>query len=168
MGVTTEKGELGEAEVIADLTRQGHGVAIPLGNNLPFDLVLIRGDTGSLERVQVKYTTSNGRVVRIRCTSHSAWVAYQYRANQVDWIATFDATTAKVYYAHSCEWDGSTMVNLRLTPTINGQLAGIRWASSYQQPTCATCESRRGDSNPWPGDYESPALPTELPRPETK
>ena len=53
VGVTTEKGEIGEAEAIADLRRQGHGIAIPLGHSHAFDLVLIRRDTGELERVQV-------------------------------------------------------------------------------------------------------------------
>ena len=66
MGLTTDKGEIGEAEVIADLRRRGHGVAIPIGHSLPFDLVLVRRDTGALERVQVKYTTSDGRVVVVR------------------------------------------------------------------------------------------------------
>ena len=50
MGATTEKGEIGEAEVIADLRRQGHGVSIPLGHSHPFDLILIRRNTGDLER----------------------------------------------------------------------------------------------------------------------
>jgi hypothetical protein len=88
MGVTTDKGLLGEAEVIADLTRRGLGIALPMGHAVPFDIVLIRNDGGLLERVQVKYTTSSGRTVHVRCTSKSAWVAYRYTKNQVDWIAT--------------------------------------------------------------------------------
>ena len=52
MGLTTQKGELGEAMVLADLQRKGYGVAIPFGHDLPFDLILIRKDTGDLERVQ--------------------------------------------------------------------------------------------------------------------
>lgn len=58
---TTQKGEIGEAMIIADLIRQGHDVAIPFGHNQPFDLIVIRKENGRLERVQVKYATSDGR-----------------------------------------------------------------------------------------------------------
>lgn len=51
---TTEKGEIGEAMVIADLMRQGHEVAIPFGHNQPYDLIVIRKEDGRLEKVQVK------------------------------------------------------------------------------------------------------------------
>jgi hypothetical protein len=161
VGLTTDKGEIGEAEVIADLRRRGHGVAIPFGHSLPFDLVLVRGDTGALERVQVKYTTSDGRVVMVRCRSQSAWVSYQYRPDLVDWIATFDATTRSISYVHSCEWGGWTSISLRLTPTTNGQAIGVRWARDFLEPECRRCNgssspsdderqnaSRRGDLNP--------------------
>lgn len=39
---TTEKCEIGEAMVIADLIRQCHDVAIPFGHNLPFDVIVVR------------------------------------------------------------------------------------------------------------------------------
>ncbi|HEY3427684.1 MAG TPA: group I intron-associated PD-(D/E)XK endonuclease [Acidimicrobiia bacterium] len=148
MGVTTDKGLLGEAEVIADLTRRGLGIALPMGHAVPFDIVLIRNQGGLLERVQVKYTTSTGRTVHVRCTSKSAWVAYRYTKNQVDWIATYDSTTDAVYYVHSCHWDGMESLVLRLAPTANGQRLGVRWASEFLSPTCSVCESRRGESNP--------------------
>lgn len=144
MGVTTDKGEIGELEVMADLRRHGHGVAIPLGHSYPFDLILIRGDSGKLERVQVKYTTSNGRRLVVRCASHSEWVSYYYRAANVDWLATFDATTRVVYYLHSCVWDGSSGVALRLAPAANGQGKGIRWASEFVAPTCLSCGAGEG------------------------
>ena len=91
MGVTNRKGELGEAMVLADLQRKGYGVAIPFGHDLPFDLILIRKDTGALERVQCKYTESDGRSLDVRCQSTSAWVHHTYAAHEVDWIAVFDA-----------------------------------------------------------------------------
>ncbi|MGH8924953.1 MAG: group I intron-associated PD-(D/E)XK endonuclease [Acidimicrobiia bacterium] len=148
MGATTEKGLLGEAEVIADLIRRGLGIALPMSHSIPFDIVLIRNNGGLLERVQVKYTTSNGATVRIRCTSKSEWVSYRYTANQVDWIATYDSTTNAVYYVHSCHWDGMESLVLRLQPTANRQHLRVRWAGEFLSPTCSACESRRGESNP--------------------
>lgn len=148
MGVTAEKGEIGEAEVIADLRRQGHGIAIPLGHSHPFDLILIRRDTGALERVQVKFTTSDGRRVVVRCASHSDWVSYYYTAAKVDWLATFDATSNRVYYLHSCQWDGASGVALRLEPSANGQAKGIRWAANFTRPVCDVCGAGEGSRTP--------------------
>jgi hypothetical protein len=50
----------------SDLRRRGFGVAIPFGEDYDFDLVLIRD--GRLERVQVKYTASDGSVVKVKCS----------------------------------------------------------------------------------------------------
>ena len=111
MGATTRKGEIGEAMVLADLQQKGYGVAIPFGHDLPFDLVLIRKDTGALERVQCKYTESDGKVIDVRCASNSAWVRHTYTAAEVDWIAVFDATTSRCHYVHSTTWSGMVRPN---------------------------------------------------------
>ena len=74
MGKTNAKGEIGEAMILADLQRQGHGIAIPFGHDLPFDLIVVRKEDGALEKVQCKYTTSDGRVVVAKVLSTSAWV----------------------------------------------------------------------------------------------
>src|SRR5436190_24268529 len=134
MGITNEKGELGEAMVLADLQRKGYGIAIPCGHELPFDLILIRKDTGALERVQCKYTRSDGRAINVRCQSTSAWVQHTYGAHEVDWIAVYDATTDCCYYVHSSTWAGLTRPKLRLAAAANGQVKGIRNASSYRYP----------------------------------
>lgn len=77
MGVTTRKGELGEAMILADLQRKGYGVAIPFGHDLPFDLILVRRAAFTLEKVQWKYARprlrlekpGNGQVEGIRWAS---------------------------------------------------------------------------------------------------
>ncbi len=128
---TTEKGEIGEAMVIADLIRQGHDVAIPFGHNQPFDLIVIRKEDGRLEKVQVKYSTGNDRVVRVKVESTSAWVRHRYTPDEVDWIAVYDATVDACFYVHSAVWAGQSNVNLRLVPTANGQKKHIRQAADF-------------------------------------
>jgi hypothetical protein len=135
MGKTTAKGEVGEAMILADLQRQGHGVAIPFGHDLPFDLIVVRQEDGALEKVQCKYTTSDGRVILAKVTSSSAWVSHRYTKDEVDWIAIYDATTNQCFYLPSYEWDGQIMVNLRLMPTANGQLKGVRFARDFVRLT---------------------------------
>ena len=50
MGKTNAKGEVGEAMILADLQRQGHGIAIPLGHDLPFDLIVVRKEAAHWRR----------------------------------------------------------------------------------------------------------------------
>ncbi len=54
---TKDKGDIAEAFVIADLTQKGYKIALPIGENIPFDLIAIRPDY-SLVRIQVKYRIS--------------------------------------------------------------------------------------------------------------
>lgn len=128
---TTAKGLIGESAIMSDLIRQGHQVAIPLGHNLPFDLIVIRKEDGRLEKVQCKYAVSDGRVIGARIESTSAWVRHKYTANEVDWIAVYEATTRDCFYLPSVLWDGMTRVNLRVAETANGQRKGIRYASDF-------------------------------------
>jgi hypothetical protein len=131
MGKTNAKGEIGEAMILADLHRQGHGIAIPFGNDLPFDLIVVRKENGALEKVQCKYTTSNGRVVVVRVMSNSAWVTHRYTKEEVDWMGVYDATTERCFHLPSLVWDGQVAVNLRLEPTANGQAQRIRYARDF-------------------------------------
>ena len=133
MGKTNAKGEIGEAMILADLQRQGHGIAIPFGHDLPFDLIVVRKEDGALEKVQCIYTTSNGRVIFAKVTSTSAWVHHRYSRDEVDWIVVYDATTDECFYLPPAVWDGQVAVNLRLVPTANGQSKGIRLARDFQR-----------------------------------
>jgi hypothetical protein len=63
------KGDLAELMVATDLLRRGYKVALPYGEDWDYDLILCRGE--ELERVQVKYTESDGSVIVVQCRSHS-------------------------------------------------------------------------------------------------
>ncbi len=125
MGRTNAKGEIGEAMILADLQRKGYGVAVPFGHDLPFDLILIRRTTGALERVQCRYTESDGRSLDVRCASTSAWVHHTYSA---------DRTTNRCYYVHSSTWSGMSRPKLRLIAAANGQRIGVRPADAFLYP----------------------------------
>jgi hypothetical protein len=157
MGMTNAKGEIGEAMILADLQRQSHGIAIPFGHDLPFDLIVVRNETGALEKVQCKYTTSDGRVIFVRVESNSAWVHHRYTKDEVDWIAVYDVTTDRCFYVPSQVWDGQVRINLRLVPTSNGQLKGIRFANDFERLD----GNPRGDGSS--GSGESLPLPLCLP-----
>src|SRR6476659_5311029 len=126
------KGDLAELMVASDLLRRGYKIAIPYGENCDFDLILVRG--GRLERVQVKYTRSDGSVVCVRCASHSLTNGKirrtkRYTAEMIDILAVYDDTSARCYYLPASELgEGRRHLNLRLTPAKNGQQKGTRAA----------------------------------------
>ena len=120
--------------VAADLMRRGHKIAFPYGEDWDYDLIVCRH--GRLERVQVKHATSDGAVVHVRCRSHSLTngrvrATKHYTAETVDWIAVWDATTDRCFYVPSSQFDGHSLLQLRLTPCLNGQQRGVRWARDY-------------------------------------
>lgn len=130
MAQTKEKGDKGCAIVMADVLRRGYKVAIPVGEDWPFDLIVLR--QGTLERVQCKYVESDGCVVEAKCRSSNNWVDYKYTPEQIDWIAVYDQTTDCCYYLPSILLGtGRTLLSLRLTPPKNGQTKGIRYAKDF-------------------------------------
>ena len=132
------KGDLAELKVATDLLERGYRIAMPYGEDSDFDLILCRED--KLERVQVKYTESNGEFITVRCRSHSLTNGKvkrtkYYTAATVDWIAVYDRTTARCYYLPASELGtGHAALRMRLTPARNCQQVGIRYASDYLAP----------------------------------
>ena len=139
MATTKQKGDSAELRVAHDLVRQGHGVAFPFGEDSDFDLILCRDD-GRLERVQVKYTESDGVVIPVRCQSNSLTkgkvkAIKRYTARTVDWIAVLDATSDRCYYVPaSMLGSGRCMISLPLKPARNGQLEGTHRADQFLVP----------------------------------
>jgi len=131
MGETMKKGDLGEAMVMADALRRGYKVAIPVGHDWRYDLIVLRN--GSLERVQCKYVESNEEVIQVPCRSANNWKVVKYTEEEIDWIAVYDKTTDCCYYVPaSMIGSGRSSIMLRLKPTKNGQKKGILWAEEYK------------------------------------
>jgi len=130
MGDTKTKGDLGVGMVIAEALRRGYKVALPMGENWPFDLIVQRD--GKLERVQCKYAESDGKVVEVRCRSTSDWVQYKYTTKEVDWIACYDKTTDRCYFIPATLLGtGRSILHLRLVTSQNGQTKNVRKAEDF-------------------------------------
>ena len=130
------KGDLAELKVATDLRARGYRIAIPYGEDWNFDLILCRDDD-RLERVQVKYVRSDGCVILVRPRSSSITngkvraIKY-YTAATIDWLAAWDATLDRCFYVPASELGtGMNHLTLRLRPTRNNQIRGIRLAERY-------------------------------------
>ena len=129
------KGDLAEVMIAADLIRRGYKIAIPYGEDWDFDLILCRNER--LERVQCKYTCSDGAVITVRTRSHSLTngkvrSVKRYTAAMIEWLAVYDATTERCYYVPAVELgEGMNMMTLRLTPARNNQRRRVHSAAAY-------------------------------------
>ncbi len=129
-------GDVGELAVLADLAKRGFRIAIPFGDNWDYDLLLCREN--KFERIQVKYTESDGLVINpnlvVTSTTNGRSVGRKtYTVAMVDWIAIYDRTSDRCYYIPINELDGGTSFRLRLKPTKNNQSTNVRWAVDYEQ-----------------------------------
>jgi hypothetical protein len=130
------KGDLAELKVATDLRARGYKVAFPYGEDWDFDLILCR-ESGALERVQVKYAQSNGRVITVRTRSASLTngkvrATKLYTAETIDWIAAWEPSLDRCFYIPAAELgDGMNMLHLRLVPTLNKQMRRVRHAEDY-------------------------------------
>jgi hypothetical protein len=121
--------------IAADLVRRGYKIAIPYGEDWDFDLIVCRDE--KLERVQCKYTCSDGVVVAANCRSRSLTngkikATKYYTAATIDWLGVYDATTDRCYYIPAVELGtGRHEMSLRLVATRNNQRRGIHIAQDY-------------------------------------
>jgi hypothetical protein len=135
MAPLKQLGDTAELAVALDLRRRGYRVAFPYGEDCDYDLVLDRN--GRLERVQVKYTRSDGNVIVVRCRSQSLTngkvrATKRYTVETIEWLAVYDATSACCFYVPSAELaHGRAELRLRVTAARNGQRRGIREAARY-------------------------------------
>lgn len=118
--ITKIKGDLGQAMVMADALKRGYKVALPLGEDWRYDLIVLREE--KLLKIQCKYADSAKGVIKVRCETHDGRSYYRYKREDLDYIAVYDRVTDKCYYV-PCSYlgTGRSSISLRTTETRNGQ-----------------------------------------------
>lgn len=129
---TKDKGDLGVAKAHADLVGKGFYVLFPATEHAPFDLVAYAA--GTFHRIQVKYRSARAGAVRLNF--RSTW-ADRHGAHStpidkdaIDVICIYCPDTDECYYVRPT--DHGVSVNLRITPTKNGQQKRILSAASFR------------------------------------
>jgi hypothetical protein len=131
MAETKRKGDLGEAMVMAEVLRRGYKVAIPVGEDWRYDLIVLRDN--HLERLQCKYTESDGKTVVVKCRSTNNWRTVKYTSKDFDWLAVYDKTTEQCYFIPASRLgEGRATITLRLEPSRNGQSKKVLWAKDHR------------------------------------
>ncbi len=129
--ITKIKGDLGQAMVMADALKRGYKVALPMGEDWRYDLIVLKNK--KLLRIQCKYVESTQGVIKVRCETHDGRSYYRYKQEDLDFIAVYDKITDKCYYV-SCSYlgnNGRGSLSLRTSVAKNGQKKKILKADDF-------------------------------------
>src|SRR5262249_40631174 len=134
MLTTNQKGTVAETAVIHAAVKLGLGVWIPISGHERYDLILDAGP--NLVRVQCKTAVLFGDVLLIRMYSTRRCAAgllkRVYSTADADAFAPYSPELNRCYFLEMAEFAGQSQVSLRLEPTRNNQLAGVRWARDFE------------------------------------
>jgi prevent-host-death family protein len=131
---SNRKGAIAEAMIAAEATKLGVPVLKPMAEHERYDLALELG--GRILRVQVKWANHKGDVLCVhltRCrTSRRGYVREKYLPGEVDVFAAYCGKLDRCYLIPGKLGIGRSAIQLRLTPTRNGQRAALNWAADYE------------------------------------
>jgi hypothetical protein len=125
-------GDITQSQVMADLLKRGKKVLMPFGDNFRYDLVV--EEDGRFTRIQCKTGKLNrGAIVFAVASSqyHRGGKRQDYRG-QIDAFGVFCPDNEKVYIIPIDNLPLVREAKLRVTPTRNSQVKGIRWAAEYE------------------------------------
>lgn len=127
------KGELSEAKALYEFQKAGIPVALPWGDNQRYDM--IAEFNGKLNRIQVK-TANEEENGSIKCycrssTNHTTNKNLSDYIGQVDYFVFYNQTRDLIALVPIEEVGDKKIINLRIEPTKNGQVKGIRFFSDY-------------------------------------
>jgi hypothetical protein len=129
-----QKGAIAESSIAAAAIKLDIGVLKPLSDGHRYDLVF---DTGNvLLRVQCKWAVRRGDVVIISCRSarrtRDGFIRRSYTRDEIDLLVGYCMEVDRAYVLGPDCFEGHPVVSLRLAPTRNNQLSGVRWARDYE------------------------------------
>lgn len=102
MLTTAQKGDIGVARIIADLTENGFNVLLPISESLTFDLVVYSKDHDKFYKVQVKYVSETDGVLKVplkTCSTNTKKVRNKsYKEGSFDILAVYSPDYPKCLY----------------------------------------------------------------------
>jgi hypothetical protein len=123
-----------EGAILSELVRPGYGVLVPFGVNQRYDLVIDMG--GRFLRAQCKTGRLRGGVVEFRTRSvrsNTMRTIMRGYEGEADIFLVYCPDTGRIYSVPVEEAPRGQMC-LRVEPTANGQVHGVRWAENYELP----------------------------------
>ena len=134
---TKEKGDIGVAMVIADLTKKGYSVSIPLAEHLPFDLIAISPEC-KLSRVSVKYSKDDVCVkisLRTISSNSNGYVVKNVNFDDLDGFAVYSPISDECYYINKNSLGGAkNQISLRIKEAKCVNQSQVKYAKNFLDP----------------------------------
>jgi hypothetical protein len=133
MGSPTIRGELSEMEIAIALMRAGVTVLRPLSAGLRYDLVVENADR-TFARVQCKTGILRaGRILFRVCSADRRNPLGKPYRGEIDAFGVYCPQNGSVYLVPIADVvDLGIVASLRIDPSRNGQIKGVRYASDYE------------------------------------
>lgn len=134
---TKSKGDIGLTQVIADLTKRGYGVSLPISEHLPYDIIMDHNNI--LKRIQVKYSV-NG-IITGACSylSNSGSVRHFYKLDDFDIYAMYIPKIEKCVYIPNMKL--IVGITIRFNYPKNNRL--FHWWEDFQNPEIISIPKQR-------------------------
>ena len=129
-----DKGNIGEAIVLAEFTKRNIQVCIPFGDNARYDLVA--EFNGKLNRIQVKYCGQETVNNSFECpcassTNHTTNKHLSTYENDVDYMAFYITAINKILLVPIDKINGRKTITFRTELPKNGQRTGVNFVEDY-------------------------------------
>ena len=127
-----EIGDMGCNCVIGELAKYGVGVAFPLSDNYPFDIIALAGN--SLFKVQVKSSSSlyQGAIAfKLTTSNFHNGKKYNYSSSEIDIFALYDLVNYKAYLVPFKDTIGKSTFNIRIMPPKRKIAISYNYAENY-------------------------------------
>jgi hypothetical protein len=136
--ITKEKGNIGEAIVLAEFTKRGIQCCLPFGDSARYDL--IAEFNGKLNKIQIKYCGQITKHNSVECpcassTNHTTNKHYTTYENDVDYIACYIVPLDKVILIPIEEIGSQKSITIRLSSPLNGQTKNIHIVDDFDFDT---------------------------------
>jgi len=118
-----------ELRFAAEFVRGGYKVFIPTSEDGSIDLVIHKDMI--FRKVQVKSTKIENGALTVKLRSTNNWSNRKYTKNDVDIIGVYDYENKVGYLLEMKDFDGMSVVMIRVNSTKNNQKEGVRLAEKY-------------------------------------
>lgn len=131
--ISKEKGNIGEAIVLAEFVKRGVQCSIPFGDTARYDLIAEFG--GRLNKIQIKYCNQITENNSVTCpcassTNHTTNKHYTTYENDVDYIACYVVPMDRCILVPIKEIGKQKSITIRLAPPNNNQ-KNVRYIEDY-------------------------------------
>ena len=126
---TKVKGNSAELEVLCFFNRRGYVVALPFGENAPYDLIL-ESPAGKVYRVQIRWASWNDDVLMVNLRRSSQGKNYSLNLDRIDAFVAWDGEKVFVIPVVELKHCGAAF-SIRKTVPKNGQKKGVNFSVDY-------------------------------------